>query len=78
MQVRVTLKDPDGFYDCVRDAVKESIAELEGLSNPEKESLLELRLEKTWDKLETFVDCQEYVTIVFDTDAGTAAVEKRK
>lgn len=78
MKIRVTVKDPDGFYDCVKDAVKDSLDELEGLDEQEKEDLLEHRLEKTWDKLEKFVDCQEYVTIVFDTDAGTATVEKRK
>lgn len=78
MIIRVTLKDPDGFYDCVKDAVKESLDQLDGLEESEKEDLLEHRLEKTWDKLEKFVDCQEYVTLVFDTDAGTAVVEKRK
>lgn len=78
MKIRVTVKDPDGFYDCVKDAVKDSLDELEGLDEQEKEDLLEHRLEKTWDKLEKFVDCQEYVTIVFDTDTGTATVEKRK
>lgn len=78
MKIRVTLKDPDGFYDCVKDAVKDSLDELEGLDADEKEQLLEHRLEKTWDQLEKFVDCQEYVTIVFDTEAGTATVEKRK
>lgn len=78
MKIRVTLKDPDGFSNCVDEAVKESLDELEGLDEDEKEQLLEHRLEKTWDQLEKFVDCQEYVTIVFDTEAGTATVEKRK
>jgi len=78
MKFTVTLKDPDGFYDCVKDAVKESLDELEGLDEQEKEDLLEHRLEKTWDKLEKFVDCQEYLRVEFDTDKGTATVLPRK
>lgn len=74
MKIRVTLKDPDGFYDCVKDAVKESIDELEGLEESEKEDLLEHRLEKTWDTLEKWVGYKEYVTLEFDTEAGTARV----
>lgn len=78
MKFTITLKDPDGFYECVRDAVKDSIEELEGLDAGEKEDLLETRLEKTWDKLEKFVDCQEYLRVEFDTEAGTATVLPNK
>lgn len=78
MKIIVTVKDPDGFYDCVKNAVKESIDQLENIDEDEKEELLESRLEKTWDKLEKFVDCQEYLRVEFDTDAGTATVLPNK
>lgn len=74
MKIKVQLKDPDGFSESVQDAVEMSLEELEGIDEDEKEALLETRIEKTWDKLEKFVDCQEYVTIEFDTEAGTATV----
>ncbi len=79
MKFQVTLKDPDGFSNAVDEAVKESLSELEGLDEYEKEQLLDVRLEKTWEKLERFVEYQEYVTIEFDTEADTAVlVSKRK
>ena len=74
MKITVTLKDPDGFSDDVLRAVVESLNEINDIDDREKEILLERRLEKTWDKLEKFVDCKEYVTIEFDTDTGTAIV----
>lgn len=78
MKFTVTLKDPDGFSESVKDAVDESVDELDGLDDEEKDALREVRSEKTWEKLEQFVEYQEYVTIEFDTDAGTATVVKRK
>ena len=74
MKIRVTLKDPDGFYDCVKDAVKEEVDKIEGLDDDEKEELVESRLEDTWDELEKWVSYKEYVTIEFDTKEGTARV----
>jgi hypothetical protein len=78
MKIKVTLKDPDGFSESVQEAVEESLEQLEGIDEDEKKALLETRLEKTWDKLEKFVDCQEYVIIEFDTEAGTATVLPNK
>lgn len=76
MLIRVTLKDPDGFYESVNDAVKESLDEIDGLVD-EKKKLFEARLEKVWTALEPWVEYQEYVTLEFDTDKGTAEVMKR-
>ena len=78
MKIRVTLKDPDGFYDCVKEAIEDSLDELDGLTDVEKENLLEHRLEKTWDKLEKWVEYKEYIDIEFDTEAMTAVVVPRK
>jgi len=79
MKIVVTLKDPDGFYECVSRAVKESVEnEFETADDDEKKELSESRLEKTWDKLEKFVQYQEYLRVEFDTDTGTATVLPRK
>ena len=74
MKIRVTVKDPDGFYDCVHDAVKEEVDAIEDLDEDEREDILETRLEKVWEDLERWVGYKEYVTIEFDTKAGTATV----
>lgn len=77
MKISVTLKDPDGFYDCVKDAVRDDIDEnMIDLSEDEKEDLVESRVEKAWAVLEKWVAYKEYVTITFDIDKGTATVEE--
>jgi len=77
MKISVTLKDPDGFGECVDEDVKASLAD-SGLPEDEQEAVVEKRLEKVWKELERWVDCQEYVTIDFDTEAGTATVRPRQ
>ena len=76
MKIKVHLKDPDGFYDCVKEAVAEEVSSL-SLDDDEREHVTESRLEKTWKKLDRFVSYKEYVTIEFDTDANTAVVVER-
>lgn len=76
MKFRVTLKDPDGFSEGVDDALDGSIR-LTGLDEDEQEALKQHREEKLWAVLNGWVDCREYVTLEFDTDAGTAIVVKR-
>lgn len=75
MKLSVTLKDPDGFGDSVDVAVREEIATL-GLDQDEAESVFEIRREKVWTSIKKWVGCQEYITIDFDTDAGTATVRE--
>jgi hypothetical protein len=43
-----------------------------------QEALVEKRLQKVWEDLGRWVDCQEYITIDFDTEAGTATVRARQ
>lgn len=77
MKLTVTLKDPDGFYESVLDAVKDSLSG-SGLDDDEMESAVETRMDKVWTKLSKFVEYKEYIDIEFDTDAGTARVVERK
>jgi len=58
MKFRIYLKDPDGFY--------QSVADVAG-NDPDKERFL-------YEFMSRWVSFKEYVTIEFDTDAGTAAV----
>lgn len=77
MKIKVYLKDPDGFSNDVQEAVKKSLSDL-GLDDDELEPLMERRLEKVWNKLEKWVDCQEYIEIEFDLDTMTATVLENK
>ncbi len=42
----VTLKDPDGPADSIRDAAREDAATVDGLDEEEREALAESREEK--------------------------------
>lgn len=75
MKFKVTLKDPDGFYDGVAVAVRDSVNALPDLLDDEERKVVtERRTKATWKRLAKFVEYQEYVEIEFDTDAGTATV----
>jgi hypothetical protein len=73
MKLKITLKDPDGVYDAIQDAVKASLKEIEGL---DKEELIENRHEKLGEQCEYWIKHGEYVTIEIDTEANTAVVCK--
>lgn len=78
MKIRVTLKDPDVFSECVDHAIRKTIDhEYETADDDEREAVTDLRTEKVWRVLKQWVEHQEYITIEFDTDAGTAVVVKR-
>ena len=77
MKIRVSLKDPDGFSNSVDEAVKDDVCKIPNLDPEEIEAITEVRCEKVWDALSRFVEYQEYIMIVFDTEAGTATVEER-
>jgi hypothetical protein len=74
MKIKITLKDPDGFYDAIGDAIQDSISQIEGLTDDEKEALEETRRDEMNEILSEWVEYNEYVTIEFDTDAKTATV----
>lgn len=76
MKFQITMKDPDGFYDCVRDAVKESLPA--GLDDDEKETLLETRMDRVKTHLMKWFEYSEYLTVEVDTDAMTCVVVERK
>jgi hypothetical protein len=78
MKIRVTLKDPDGFYESVRDAVTEWASRQPDLDQEEREQIIDARMTSVWKKLGRWVEYKEYVDIEFDTEAMTATVVARK
>lgn len=72
MKVKLYLKDPDGVYESVKDAVQETLPD--GLSEDEAEDLLKSRMEDAHEKMKKWVEWKEYVTVEVDTDTGEARV----
>lgn len=76
MKFCITFKDPDGPYECIRDAAKESLPE--GLDEAEKDALIESRHEKLANFCRRWLEFSEYVTLEFDTEAKTCVVVENK
>lgn len=76
MKFRVTMKDPDGVYESVRDAAEESVAKVIGIDEDEKKSLAKCRVEKIHTDIRPWFKYGEYLTVEVDTDAGTCVVVK--
>lgn len=74
MKFQVTLKDPDGFEDGIVDASKASVAAVGGLEPIEKGRLRDSRRNDLYEHLKKWVEHGEYITVEFDTVAGTATV----
>ena len=72
MKFKIMMKDPDAPYDAVRDAAAESMPE--GLSESEREILIESRAEELGSFLRRWMRYGEYLSVEFDTEAGTAVV----
>ena len=77
MKFKVTLKDPDGFFDGVQDAVTQQLLILD-LPEDEREALHDVKQEKIMEFIDKWVKYSEYVTIEFDTEANTATVLPRR
>lgn len=76
MKFKITMKDPDGVYDSVQDAVKQSVDALE-LSEEEKEAVLEKRIDSVNSAIGKWFEYGEYLTVEVDTDTMTATVCER-
>lgn len=77
MKFTVTMKDPDGVYESIDEAVKADVAKL-GLPRDEAEAIEERRREKTNEIAARWFEYGEYLTVEIDTDAGTCVVVPRK
>lgn len=74
----ITLKDPDGVDESIREAAREQVAGMEGLNEVERDFLVESRIGALREASKKFLEYGEYATITIDTDAGTATVKEVK
>lgn len=75
MKLRITLKDPDGVWESVQDAARNSLRSgTSSLSTAERNALTDSRREGLLESIAPWVEYNEYVTIEIDTDTGTAIV----
>jgi len=76
MKFKITMKDPDGFYDSVQDAAEEWANQVTGVDDDERENLVESKREKLGEILKQWFEYSEYLVVEIDTDANTIAVVK--
>lgn len=74
MKIRIALKDPDGVYDSIADAARDSVDGMTFMDDDEKETFLEKRHGNLSNACRKFIEYGEYVTIEIDTETGTAEV----
>lgn len=78
MKFTITMKDPDGPDVCIREAAKQAVDQIEGVDEDEQEYLVDSRADKLHDFVSQWLKHGEYVSIEFDTEAGTATLKKAK
>ena len=78
MKFRITMKDPDGPYECIQDAAKDQVKAIEGITDAERETLMGSRVDALRDFAGKWMEYGEYIEVEFDTEAGTATVIPRK
>lgn len=74
MKVRLTVKDPDGVQDAIVSAARASAAAVAGLTDDEREMVIDNRTEEITKALKRWIRHDEYLTVEFDLAAGTAQV----
>jgi len=78
MKFRITMKDPDGPYECIQEAAKEMADAIEGVESDEREGIQEARHNTLRNFADKWMEYGEYITVEFDTEAGTATVIPNK
>lgn len=74
MKFKVTMKDPDGVYECVQEAVRKDVADVGLNDDAEREAVFEKRMETVKAITAKWFEYDEYLTVEIDTDAGTCVV----
>ncbi len=74
MKFTVTLKDPDGVYDSIQEAIKRSVEHIPAIGEDEREELIEIRSEKIRDITSKWFEYDEYLTVEIDTEEETIKV----
>jgi hypothetical protein len=87
VKIKITFKDPDALYEKLLATARKSLEEIEStpplstialrptsLSQDEREMLTDARADVLSNRLSTWIQWGEYVTIEFDLDKKTATV----
>lgn len=77
MKFEITMKDPDGVYDCMQDAAKEWAAQVTGVDEDEREGLVESKHNKLQEICKKWFEYGEYLTVEIDTEAESITVKTR-
>lgn len=78
MKIRVTMKDPDALYEAVQEAVAAGVKKLEGLTDQERDDLVDFRCDQVRTRIvENWMEWGEYLEVEFNLDAMSATVVKR-
>ncbi len=75
MKFTITMKDPDGVYESISEAVKLSESE-SLLSKDEREELYHTRRNELDEVIEPWFKWSEYLTVEIDTETKTCVVMK--
>ena len=78
MKFRVTMKDPDAVLDAYGEAARSAVASIQGISEDEREELIEGRLEAISDDCKEWFLDDEYLEVEVDTEAGTCVVKSAR
>lgn len=74
MKFKITMKDPDGFYQSILDASKARADSVQGIDADERQIIRENHLEKLREICGQWFEYDEYLTIEIDTESKTAKV----
>jgi hypothetical protein len=74
MIIRITLKDPNGIDDSIREAAKQSLVNVGELEHEEAQYLLEARQKRISESLKPWIEYGEYVRLEIDLETKAAKV----
>lgn len=76
MKFQITFKDPDGVHDSITEVISDQLSHFQYLNNklPNQDEVEQNWREQINESISKWVDYGEYITVEFDTDAGTATV----
>lgn len=74
MKIKITIKDPDGIYGAIHDAVRDEVQAIGGLDATERLDLIDSRQEQVKESLKHWIAYSQYIELEFDTEAKTATV----
>jgi hypothetical protein len=77
MIIEITLKDSDGIYDSITDALNAEVEKMDiEMGEDEKESFIDKRREKINEVLGEWVEYGEYLTLKVDIKKKTCEIVK--